>query len=125
MSYYIGKSLELRVKAFGLEQLEKHLEAVALGRESWIDGVEVKPGKPDDIEQLRITVYSLLHNVGLKPLIQVRAAFGQLTLWKKKEQEKAGVHIPRLEPIEFGAVIEEDMTGLFGDTDPLLETEEE
>ena len=124
MSYYVGKNLELRVRAFGLEQLQEYLTAVAAGQENWTDGIEVRPGKPDDIEQLRITVYSLLHDTGLKPIIQVRATAGQLTLWKKKGQEKADIHIPRTVPMEFGAVETEDMTSLFDEKDPLLESED-
>ena len=116
MSYYVGKNLELRVKAFGLEELQQHLTDVSQGKATWVDGVEVKPKNLDDIDQLRITVYSLLHDVGLKPTVQVRMAYKSLTLWRKREQERADLHIPSLaiqEPLQAGEVSNEDLSEMF------------
>jgi hypothetical protein len=123
MSYYVGKNLEMRVRAYGLEILQQHLLDVVANKAAWVDGVAVTPRKLEEIEQLRITLYSLLHDVGLKASVQVKMASGQLTMWRKKEPEKAGVHIPtfQCDNASTGITQEEDMAGLFSDTDPLLE----
>jgi hypothetical protein len=121
MSYYVGKNLDMRVRAFGLEPIRDYLVNVSAGKEDWVDGVKIVPKTPEEMEQLRITLYSLLHETGLKQMIQVRMTFGELTMWRKKEPKKAGYHIPRTsQPESAGDVLSEDMTNLFDESDPLI-----
>lgn len=114
MSYYVGKRLDDRVKAFGLEQLQQHLVGVSTGTAQWVDGIEVTPAALEDTEQLRVLLYSMLHDCGLKRLIQVRLAEGRLSLWKKKAPKEAGVSMPQItKPPLPGETLEEDLSGAF------------
>jgi hypothetical protein len=84
MGYYTGEALERRVKAFGLEQARDLLSEVGTGKRDWPGPLHIVPEKPEELEQLRVTVYSILHELGLKPQFQVSLGFGHLRIEQKK-----------------------------------------
>jgi hypothetical protein len=83
MTYWTGQNLERRVAQFGLSDLYKLLTEVGSGKQNWPGSLSITPQKPEVAEQLRITIYSMLHETGLKPHFRVRMAFGSLVLEQK------------------------------------------
>lgn len=94
MGYLRGERLQERVQALGLEGLREVLEGVADGQ-PWTGPLLITPQSPAQAEQVRMAIYSLLHQLGLKPRFQVRLIQGTLTL---DQRHPGPVGISRLGP---------------------------
>jgi len=118
MTYYIGTSLENRVKQYGLQELYALLTEVGGGQTNW-PGTCIIQADPQHLEPIRVTIYSILHEMGLKPQFRVKMVHGGLTL-EQRYQKITQVNFtqagPRQEPIRPGDTLQENLESVFDDT---------
>ena len=88
MSYYTGNKLNRKIEQFNLSALSELIEKVGNGEAVWPGTCTITPANPEDLEQLRILVYSILHSAGMKPIFEVRLVVGQLRLDMKTNLNK-------------------------------------
>jgi hypothetical protein len=127
MPYLSAAKLEERVRDAGLQPLSDLLHQVVIGKELWA-GPSTIEVKPEGREQIRNLIYGLLHHIGLKEFFQVTAPQPDVLVVDKKKCQKhtvTSITNTVVEPVEFGAVQEEDMADLFSESDPLLLSQNE
>lgn len=72
MSYYQGNKLDKKVEAFGLTNLKELLTKVKAGEVTWPGTYKITPAAADQIESLRILLYSILHAAQVKDQFKVK-----------------------------------------------------
>ena len=86
MTYFTGNNLRMRVEAGGLDGVFEVLgEVAAKGLEGWPGPIEITPANLDEIESIRVLIYSMLYSVKLKGYFSVKRSADGLILDKKSK----------------------------------------
>jgi hypothetical protein len=115
MTYYAGKPLQSRVTDFGLEDFYALIQNVAAGKQPWPGIYRITPAIPENLEPLRVTIYSILHETGVKPQFKVKMFLGSLLVEEKKQRNQSfgEVVTPGGEIIKPGDALHEGLESLF------------
>ena len=97
MTYYIGDKLDNRIKQYGLQDLYTLLAQIKTGEASWPGTCSIS-ASPEHLEPIRVTLYSVLHQVGLKQQFRIKMKDSQLTLEQRSAQNNTQVQFTRPEP---------------------------
>ena len=124
MTYYVGKNLQNRIQDYGLSELYTILHQYSLDQAPWPGTYQITPATPEQLEPIRVTIYSILHETATKPNFKVKMHLGSLLVEIKNQSRRvqtAGlINQPGsgLEPGRPGEAESEDLSGVFS-PDPL------